>query len=169
MLFWTEVHWRRTRVWAYGGFALVSSGWQFAVTEECGNLSAGCISWEEGESSSFVTSWLHFILFHLFIFLINLFIYLYLAVLGLRCCVQAFSSCGEWGATLRCSARASYCHGFCCCRAPALGARASVVVARRLWSAGSVVVAHGLSCSTACGIFPDQGSNLCPLHWQADS
>ena len=35
--------------------------------------------------------------------------------------------------------------------------------------AGSVVVAHGPSCSTACGIFPDQGSNLCPLHWQADS
>ena len=34
---------------------------------------------------------------------------------------------------------------------------------------GSVVVAHGLSCSAACGIFPDQGSNLCPLHWQADS
>ena len=25
------------------------------------------------------------------------FIYLLLAVLGLRCCVQAFSSCGEWG------------------------------------------------------------------------
>ena len=43
-----------------------------------------------------------------------------------------------------------------------------------LWStgsrrAGSVVVAHGPSCSTACGTFPDQGSNLCPLHWQADS
>ena len=43
-----------------------------------------------------------------------------------------------------------------------------------LWStgsthAGSVVVAHGLSCSAACGIFPDQGSNPCPLHWQADS
>ena len=43
-----------------------------------------------------------------------------------------------------------------------------------LWStgsrrAGSVVVAHGPSCSTACGIFPDQGSNPCPLHWQADS
>ena len=33
----------------------------------------------------------------------------------------------------------------------------------------SVAVAHGLSCSVACGIFPDQGSNLCPLHWQADS
>ena len=26
-----------------------------------------------------------------------------------------------------------------------------------------------LSCSAACAIFPDQGSNLCPLHWQADS
>ncbi|KAJ8779522.1 hypothetical protein J1605_012406 [Eschrichtius robustus] len=35
--------------------------------------------------------------------------------------------------------------------------------------AGSVVVAHGPSCSVACGIFPDQGSSLCPLHWQADS
>ena len=34
--------------------------------------------------------------------------------------------------------------------------------------AGSVVVAHGPSCSAACGIFPDQGSNPCPLHWQAD-
>ena len=30
-------------------------------------------------------------------------------------------------------------------------------------------MAHGLSCSTACGIFPDQGSNPRPLHWQADS
>ena len=35
--------------------------------------------------------------------------------------------------------------------------------------AGSVVVAHGPSCSAACGIFPDQRSNPCPLHRQADS
>ena len=28
---------------------------------------------------------------------------------------------------------------------------------------------HGLSCSVACGIFLDQGSNPCPLHWQTDS
>ena len=34
---------------------------------------------------------------------------------------------------------------------------------------GSVIVAHGPSCSAACGIFPDQGSDPCPLHWQADS
>ena len=30
-------------------------------------------------------------------FNINLFIYLFLAALGLRCCVWAFSSCSEWG------------------------------------------------------------------------
>ena len=35
--------------------------------------------------------------------------------------------------------------------------------------AGSVIVAHRPSCSAACEIFPDQGSNPCPLHWQADS
>ena len=35
--------------------------------------------------------------------------------------------------------------------------------------AGSVAVARGPSRSAACGIFPDQGSNPCPLHWQADS
>ena len=52
------------------------------------------------------------------------------------------------------------------------GVRASVVAAReapRLWSIGSVVVVHGLSCSTACGIFLDQGLNPCLLQWQKDS
>ena len=43
-----------------------------------------------------------------------------------------------------------------------------------LWStgsrrAGSAIVAHGTSRSAACGVFPEQGSNPCPLHWQADS
>ena len=34
----------------------------------------------------------------------------------------------------------------------------------------SVVVAQATSTdSSACGIFPDQGSNPCPLHWQVDS
>ena len=35
--------------------------------------------------------------------------------------------------------------------------------------AGSAAVAHGPSRSAACGILPDQGSNPCPPHWQADS
>ena len=34
--------------------------------------------------------------------------------------------------------------------------------------AGSAIVAHGPSRSAACGILPDQGSNPCPLHRQAD-
>ena len=30
-------------------------------------------------------------------------------------------------------------------------------------------MAHGLSCSAACEIFLEEGSNPCPLHWQLDS
>ena len=44
-----------------------------------------------------------------------------------------------------------------CCRAQALGVRASVAVA------------HGLSSFVACAVFPDQRLNPRPLHWQADS
>ena len=51
----------------------------------------------------------------LFYFLYIFNIYLFLAVLGLHC-----------------SAQASHCGGFSCCRARALGGRASVVVACRL-------------------------------------
>ena len=32
-----------------------------------------------------------------------------------------------------------------------------------------MIVVHGISCPAACGIFLSQGSNPCPLHWQADS
>ena len=32
-----------------------------------------------------------------------------------------------------------------------------------------MIVVHGLSCSEACGIFLDQGLNLCLLLWQAYS
>ena len=91
-------------------------------------------------------------------------IYLFLAALGLCCYVRAFCSCGKQGLLLlrsmgsrcgfsSCGLRTSHRSGFSCCGARALGARASVVVA------------CGLSCSTACGIFPDQGSSPCPLHW----
>ena len=58
--------------------------------------------------------------------------YLFLAVLGLCCCAWAFSSCGERGLLYVAVARASHCGGFSYCRAQALGARASVVVARGL-------------------------------------
>ena len=42
--------------------------------------------------------------------------------------------------------------------------RAPAVSAPGLYSMDSVVVAHGLSCSTACRIFLDQRLNLCLLH-----
>ena len=32
-------------------------------------------------------------------------------------------------------------------------------------STGSIVLAHGCNCSKACGIFLDQGSHFCLLHW----
>ena len=39
---------------------------------------------------------------------------------------------------------------------------ASPVGGHGLWSAGSVAAAHGLRCSAACRLFPDQESNPCP-------
>ena len=33
----------------------------------------------------------------------------------------------------------------------------------------SLVVAHGLSCPAACGLFQDQGSDPRSPHWRADS
>ena len=53
--------------------------------------------------------------------------------------------------------------------AQALGHMGSEVVAPGPWSSGSRIVAPGLSCSSACRILPDQGSNPRLLHWQADS
>ena len=74
--------------------------------------------------------------------------FFFLAVLGLRCCVQAFSSCGERGATLSCGAQPPHCGGFSCCGAQALGARASVVVVHGLMSCGSRALERRLS---SCG------------------
>ena len=101
---------------------------------------------------------------------------LFMAVLGLPCCMQASSSCGKWGLLFLAadehliemaslvSEQALWVHGlqWLCCTG-------SVVAAHRLPRAASVVVVHRLSCSSACGIFPDQGSNPCPLHQQVDS
>ena len=70
------------------------------------------------------------------------FIYLGLAGLGLCCCAQAFSSCGEQGllSSGGGGAQVSHCGGFSRCKAQALE------------PVGSVAMAHGLSSSVACGI-----------------
>ena len=95
------------------------------------------------------------LVFFFFFFLVNLFIYLFVDVLGLSFCARAFSSCGERGHS------SSRCAGLSLSRPLLLRSTSS----RR---AGSVVVAHGPSRSAACGIFPDRGTNPCPLHWQVD-
>ena len=48
------------------------------------------------------------------------FSYLFLGMLGLCCCAQAFSSYGMWRLLSRCSAWASHCGSFSCCKARAL-------------------------------------------------
>ena len=80
------------------------------------------ISWPPSPSNAVFllkTSAMYFVLFYF----LSLFIYLFLAVLGLRCCARAFSSCGK-RASLCCGAQASHCGGFSCCGARALGMRA---------------------------------------------
>ena len=55
------------------------------------------------------------------------------------------SSLQRAGATLCCGVWASHCNGFSCCGTQALGAQASVVVARGLSSCGSQALEHRLS------------------------
>ena len=81
-------------------------------------------------------------------FFFNKFIVLFLAALGLRCCVQAFLWLWRAGATLHCGAGASHCGGFSCHGAQALGVQASVVVAHGLSSCGLRALEHRLS---SCG------------------
>ena len=98
--------------------------------------------------------------YRFFFFFLILFIYLFIFIYG---CVgssplcEGFLQLRQVGATVHHGAQASHHRGLSCWRST--DSRC----------AGSVIVAHGRSCSASCGIFPDQGSNPCPLHWQADS
>ena len=99
----------------------------------------------------------YFIFFNFFLFIIYLLFFIFIfGCVGSSFLCKGFLQLRRVGATLHRGARASHYRGL------SLRSRDS----RR---SGSVVVAHGPSCSVACGIFPDQGSNPCPLHWQADS
>ena len=82
-------------------------------------------------------------------------------MLGLCCCTRLslVAASGDYSLSQR---AVSHCHGFCCCRAQALGAQASVVVAHRCSSCGL----QALECRLALyGIFLDQGSILCIARW----
>ena len=65
-----------------------------------------------------------------------LFLCLFLAVMGLCCCMGSSLQ----GLVFCCSVQPSHCGGFSRCGAQALGAWASVVAVCRLWSSGLVVV-----------------------------
>ena len=73
----------------------------------------------------------------------------FLTALGLHCCVQALSSCGRWEPLSSCGAGASHCGG--------------------LFSWGAWALGCQPSCPTACEIFPDQGLNWYPPHWQVNA
>ena len=132
----------------------------------------------------------------LFIFILLIFRNLFLAARGLRCCIQAFSTCGKQGllffvvcGLLIVVASLAVEHRLQTCRPQQLWHTGLVVATFRVQSAGlsscgtwawqlllsgSRVQAQqlwcaGLSCSVTCGILSDQGLNPCPLHWQVDS
>ena len=118
-----------------------------------------------------------FISFYLFLFIIFWILFIPFWLCWIFPTVQAFLNLQLAGTPLCCSAPASPRGGFSSCGAQALGfpgfstcsMRFSVVAGPRVYGAGSVVMAHKLSCSSACGIFLAQESNPCLLHWQADS
>ena len=72
--------------------------------------------------------------------------FFFLAMLIWFCCMWTFSSC---------CVQASHCCSYSCCRAQAFEYRLSTCVAQAC-------------CSKTHGILADQGSDLCPAHWQVD-
>ena len=89
----------------------------------------------------------HIVGISFFFFFLNRFIYLFLAALGLRCCLRAFSSCSERG-LLFVAVRGLLIAVASRCGARALGARASIAVARGLSSCGLWALERRLS---SCG------------------
>ena len=110
--------------------------------------------WLEGalnssSSSKFISSliylsWLHWV-------------FIAACILSLGAMCRGLSSCSVW----------TFCNGFACCRAQALGSWASADRACGLWSLGSVVVGMGLVLWHVGSSRP--GIKSLALHWQADS
>ena len=83
--------------------------------------------------------------------------YLFLAALGLRCCTRAFSSCGKRGLIFVAVRGPLIGVPSLCFRARALGARASVVVARGLSSCGTWSY-------LLCGMWDPPGPGIEPVY-----
>ena len=85
---------------------------------------------------------------------------LFLAVLGLLCCAGFSLVVASGGYSL-----VEVCVGFSSRWLLLLQS----VGSSDATTASLIVVAHWLGCPTVCRIFLDQGSSVCPLHWQTDS
>ena len=105
-------------------------------------------------SSDFVMRKINFFLFFFKGELTSLkfYLFIYLGLHWVFIAASGLSSSGEWELLFV----FSLCSDFSCCGARALGSG--------LGSCGTPA-----SCPEACTRFPDQGSNPCILHWQADS
>ena len=103
----------------------------------------------------YIIFYIYYVVTFIYLFILNLFIYFWLCWVFVSVRGLSLVAASGGHSSLRCA-------GLSLSWPLLLRSRGS----RR---AGSAVVAHGPSCSAACGIFPDQGSNPCPLHWQADS
>ena len=100
---------------------------------------------------------IHMFVLYFFFFLIFIYLFIYLWLCWVFVSVRGLSLVAASGGH-----SSSRCAGLSLSRPLLLRSTGSRCT-------GSAVVAHGPSCSAACGILPDQGSNLCPLHRQADS
>ena len=118
------------------------SGGAFIATQVSG---AWKLRWGCHETCNFFLTYTHCYIYFLPI--------LFLAMQGLHRCLLAFSNCRDRGL-------------FCSCReCGLLIAVASLIAEHRLWARWFTSCHARLSYCVACGIFPDQGSNSCPLHW----
>ena len=116
----------------------------------CFQWQNDCLSDEREETSLSLMTWrpLVIILVFSFFFFFKLFIF---DCAGSSLLHRLFSSCSKWGLL---SSR---------------GCQASLFAEHRFKAPGLQQLWLRFSCSEARGIFPNQGLNLRPLHWQADS
>ena len=129
------------------------AGTKTVRSEQRWELWSGTISWDLAAAAARpnLSRCLNF-------FFSNLYIYIYLfGCVDLRYCTVTCFGCGQWWLLSSWGAGPSHWGGFSCCRAQALR------------HVGFSSRGCKLSCSTACGIFPERVSNPRLLHWQADS
>ena len=67
------------------------------MVSQCRTPTSAYLAMEQSFLTKSCVGQLQFILVSQIFFFFNLFIYLFMAVLGLRFCARAFSNCGKWG------------------------------------------------------------------------